>query len=79
MCNLVRRRSQHRAATLRAEQERTKAMKRRVIDYLCTDPGCKLASAWHQFDASTFALEEPGEYTVTLRVREVVTKQKTTR
>ncbi len=54
-------------------------MKRRVIDYLCTDPGCKLASAWHQFDASTFALEEPGEYTVTLRVREVVTKQKTTR
>ena len=50
-------------------------MKRRVIDYLCTDPGCKLASAWHQFDASTFALEEPGEYTVTLRVREVVTKQ----
>ena len=50
-------------------------MKRRVIDYLCTNPGCKLASPWHQFDASTFALEEPGEYTVTLRVREVVTKQ----
>jgi hypothetical protein len=51
-----------------------KRTKRRVIDYLCTDPSCKMASAWHPFDASTFALEDPGEYTVTLRVREVETK-----
>ena len=52
---------------------------KRVIDYLCTNPECKLKSQWHPFDASTMALEEPGEYTVTLRVREVGKKRKNTR
>jgi hypothetical protein len=48
----------------------------RVVEYLCTDPGCKVKSPWHPFDAATMALEEPGEYTVTLRVREVDKKCK---
>lgn len=52
---------------------------RRVIEYLCTNPECGLKSQWHAFDASTFALEEPGEYSVTLRVREVGKKRKPTR
>jgi hypothetical protein len=49
----------------------------KVIDYLCMNPDCKLKSQWHPFDASTFALEEPGEYSVTLRVRDVRRRRKT--
>ena len=29
----------------------------RVVEYLCTDPGCKVRSPWHPFDPATMALE----------------------
>lgn len=48
----------------------------RVVEYLCTNTDCKLKSPWHPFDAEVMALEEPGEYTVTLRVREVGKKRR---
>lgn len=47
---------------------------KRVVEYLCTNPDCKSGSSWHPFDTETMALEELGEYTVTLRVREIKTK-----
>ena len=40
----------------------------RVVEYLCTDPACR---AWHTFTEGQMALEEPGEYTITVRVRDV--------
>jgi len=49
---------------------------RRVVEYLCTNPDCKLKSQWHPFETKTMALEEPGEYTVTLRVRTVKEKKR---
>lgn len=48
----------------------------RVVEYLCTNTDCKLKSPWHPFDSEAMALEEPGEYTVTLRVREVGKKRR---
>jgi hypothetical protein len=46
----------------------------RVVEYLCTNPDCKSPSQWHAFDMEAMALEHPGEYTVTLRVRELEKK-----
>ena len=49
---------------------------RRVVEYLCTNPDCKLKSQWHPFETETMALEEPGEYTITVRVRTVKEKKR---
>lgn len=48
----------------------------RIVEYLCTDPDCKLRSQWHPFDEGLMALEEPGEYTITVRVRDVNRRKK---
>jgi hypothetical protein len=50
---------------------------RRVIEELCMDDACtREDSHWHPFDLDAFAREKPGEYTVTLRVREVKTARR---
>jgi len=51
---------------------------RRVVEYLCTNPDCKLKSQWHPFETETMALEEPGEYTITVRVRTLGKKRYST-
>lgn len=42
-----------------------------VLEELCTDTDCRRPedTHWHPFSVATFLREQPGEYTVTLRVR----------
>ena len=53
----------------------TSAKSSRVLEELCNDDRCgqRPDTHWHKFSAENFLEEEPGEYTVTLRVRVVAT------
>lgn len=45
----------------------------RVLEELCEKSECPSINTthWHKFDVDDFLTEKPGEYSITLRVREV--------
>ena len=45
----------------------------KVLEELCNDDACTSEpdTHWHAFSVESFLEEDPGEYTVTLRVRNV--------
>jgi hypothetical protein len=47
-----------------------------VVEEFCTDSDCpREETHWHALTIQSLAAEKPGEYTITVRVREIKTKR----
>lgn len=53
------------------------ADRRRVLEELCTDSNCpRETTHWHPFSVDSFLKERVGQYTITVRVREIMRKNR---